>query len=96
MIVSTPLLKPVLIASSSGPYKVHFFGRDDYRDKLHSSISAHIEIAARSILGLGSDHPMTLEIVASLRVCLDEQLGWSLRDFPPALQSRVNDCLKLF
>ena len=63
-------------------YKMHFFGRDDYRDMLIMSLEAHRSLHVQSARVLGLRHPMTIKIVASFLKCFDEQLDWSLDDIP--------------
>ena len=64
-------------------YKLHFFGGDDDRERLLCvSIDGHIDVLIASTNALGVLHPMTLEIRASLKLCFEEQLDWTLDDIP--------------
>ena len=65
---------------SQAKYLSHFFGRDDYRNDLVLSIKAHVEVIGRSSRVLGNHHPTTRAIAASLKLCFDEQLDWTLDD----------------
>ena len=63
-------------------YKRHFFGGNDYRDLLMASIDGHMKFLVQSTEVLGVDHPTTLAIRASLKLCFEEQLDWTLDDIP--------------
>ena len=63
-------------------YKQHFFGGNDYRDLLMASIDGHMKFLVQSTEVLGVDHPTTLAIRASLKLCFEEQLDWTLDDIP--------------
>ena len=63
-------------------YKRHFFGGNDYRDLLMASIDGHTIILVQSTEVLGIGHPTTLDIWASLQLCFEEQLDWTLDDIP--------------
>jgi hypothetical protein len=64
-------------------YKLHFFGGDNDRERLLCvSIDGHIDVLIASMNALGVLHPMTLEIRASLKLCFEEQLDWTLDDIP--------------
>ena len=63
-------------------YKRHFFGGNDYRYLLKVSIDGHVKTLGRSTEVLGVEHPMTLRIWASLKLCFEEQLDWTLDDIP--------------
>ena len=65
---------------SQAKYLSHFFGHDGYRNDLILSIKAHVEVIGRSSRVLGNHHPTTRAIAASLKLCFDEQLGWTLDD----------------
>ena len=66
-------------------YKFHFFGRGDYRGLLVESIRRHTALFKNSSLVLGKRHPITQKILASLILCFDEQLDWSVDDIPAEL-----------
>ena len=66
-------------------FRFHFFGHGDYRGDLMKSIRRHIGVLARSSRVLGIEHPTTQNIAASLSLCFDEQLGWSVDDTPAEL-----------
>ena len=51
-----------------------------FRDDLILSIEGHIDVLGRSSRVLGNHHPTTREIAASLKLCFDEQLDWTLDD----------------
>lgn len=61
-------------------YLTHFFGHDNYRNDLIFSIEGHVTMLRRSSRVLGNHHPTTRAIAASLKLCFDEQLGWTLDD----------------
>ena len=61
-------------------YAAHFFGRAGFRNELILSIKAHVEVIGRSSRVLGNHHPTTRAIAASLKLCFDEQLDWTLDD----------------
>ena len=61
-------------------YLSHFFGHAGFRDDLILSIEGHIDVLGRSSRVLGNHHPTTREIAASLKLCFDEQLDWTLDD----------------
>ena len=63
-------------------YKMHFFGREDFRQMLIDSIGMHQGIHMRSARVLGFDHPLTRKIAAGYLRCFEEQLDWSLGDIP--------------
>ena len=63
-------------------YKMHFFGREDYRRDLIQSITMHGGFHEHSARVLGEDHPLTREIAQGFLTCFDEQLDWSLDDIP--------------
>ena len=63
-------------------YKMHFFGREDYRRDLIQSITMHGGFHEHSARVLGEDHPLTREIAQGFLRCFDEQLDWSLDDIP--------------
>ena len=65
---------------SQAKYLSHFFGHDGYRNDLTLSIKAHVEVIGRSSRVLGNHHPTTRAIAASLKLCFDEQLDWTLND----------------
>ena len=65
---------------SQAKYLSHFFCHDGYRNDLILSIKAHVEVIGRSSRVLGNHHPTTRAIAASLKLCFDEQLGWTLDD----------------
>ena len=44
------------------------------------SIEGHIDVLGRSSRVLGNHHPTTRAIAASLKLCFDEQLDWTLDD----------------
>jgi len=66
-------------------YLSHFYGRDDYRRALVNSIRSHIRVLGQASRVLGIHYPMTQEIAASLKLCFDEQLDWSVDDTPGEL-----------
>ena len=71
-------------------YKMHFFGREDYRRDLLQSITMHGGFHEHSARVLGEDHPLTREIAQGFLTCFDEQLDWSLDDLPrPYLEYRA-------
>ena len=47
-----------------------------------ASIDGHMNVLAQSREVLGGEHPTTLEIWASLKLCFEEQLDWTLDDIP--------------
>ena len=61
-------------------YLTHFFGHDNYRNDLIFSIEGHVTMLRRSSRVLGNHHPTTRAIAASLKLCFDEQLDWTLDD----------------
>ena len=61
-------------------HPLHFFGHAGFRDDLILSIEGHIDVLGRSSRVLGNHHPTTRAIVASLKLCFDEQLDWTLDD----------------
>ena len=63
-------------------YKQHCFGGNGYRDALMASIIFHIDVLKYSTVTLGIEHPTTLGIWASLQLCFEEQLDWTLDDIP--------------
>ena len=63
-------------------YKQHFFGGNDSRDLLMISISGLVKVFAWATNTLGIEHPTTLDIWASLQLCFEEQLDWTLDDIP--------------
>ena len=63
-------------------YKKHFFGHSNYRDMLMISIGGHTNALDESTRLLGVEHPTTLAIRASLKLCFEEQLDWTLDDVP--------------
>ena len=65
---------------AQGQYLFHFFGYDSHRDDLISSIEAHYKTLLKSSRVLGNHHPTTQAIAASLKLCFDEQLDWTLDD----------------
>ena len=42
----------------------------------------YIHIRSRAARVLGDDHPLTVNIDASMKLCCAEQLDWTLDDFP--------------
>ena len=75
--------------SAQATYMFHFFGFGGnvydvpvYRSQLIASIKGHGSALVWMTKTLGAKHPMTLEIRASLKVCFEEQLGWTLDDIP--------------
>ena len=66
-------------------YKMHFFGREGYREMLIDSISMHDGAHIKSKRVLGDNHPLTRKIAAAFLKCFDEQLDWSLDDIPDEL-----------
>ena len=67
---------------SQTTYKLHLFGGDGYRGDLYASIHGHVKILGLSTKNLGIEHPTTLEMWASLQLCFEEQLDWTLDDIP--------------
>ena len=65
---------------AQGQYLFHFFGLDSYRHDLISSIKGHYKTLLKSSRVLGNHHPTTQAIAASLKLCFDEQLDWTLDD----------------
>ena len=63
-------------------YKRHFFGEKNYRSTLISSFGMHMEVLRDSTNILGVRHPTTRGIRASLKLCFEEQLDWTLDDIP--------------
>ena len=63
-------------------YRRHFFGGNDYIDELRASIDGHMKFLGQSTEVLGVEHPTTLGIRASLKLCFEEQLDWTLDDIP--------------
>ena len=63
-------------------YKMHFFGREDFRQMLIDSIGMHQGIHMRSARVLGFYHPLTRKIFAAFLKSFEEQLDWSLDDIP--------------
>ena len=61
-------------------YKRHFFGGDDSRDSFIRSGEMFVGFLYQSVDTLGIGHPTTLEIWASLQLCFEEQLEWTLDD----------------
>ena len=59
-------------------YLTHFFGHAGFRDDLIFSIEGHVTMLGRSSRVLGNHHPTTRAIAASLKLCFDEQLDWTL------------------
>ena len=59
-------------------YLTHFFGHAGFRSDLIFSIEGHVTILKRSSRVLGNHHPTTRAIAASLKLCFDEQLDWTL------------------
>ena len=47
-----------------------------------ASIIFHIDVLKYSTVTLGIEHPTTLEMWASLKLCFEEQLDWTLDDIP--------------
>ena len=76
------MLVEVLWRISQALYKLHFFGGDGYRDKLIASIDGHAKVLVWTTDTLGIVHPTTLEMWASLKLCFEEQLDWTLDDIP--------------
>ena len=65
---------------SQANYLTHFFGHAGFRDDLIFSIEGHVTMLGRSSRVLGNHHPTTRAIAASLKLCFDEQLDWTLDD----------------
>ena len=63
-------------------YRRHFFGEDDCRSRFISSFGMHMEVLRDSTNILGVRHPTTRGIRASLKLCFEEQLDWTLDDIP--------------
>ena len=63
-------------------YKRHFFGGDDSRDSYLRSVEMSVGFLDQSVETLGIGHPTTLAIWASLQLCFEEQLEWTLDDIP--------------
>ena len=63
-------------------YRRHFFGRSDYRIDVVATIGMFIGFFYQSVDTLGIGHPTTLEMWASLKLCFEEQLDWTLDDIP--------------
>jgi len=68
--------------TAQATYKLHFLGGNNHRGQLIASIEAHIEVLGRATNALGVTHPTTLEMCASLQLCFEEQLDWTLDDIP--------------
>ena len=66
-------------------YKYHFFGFSNSRDCLVDSIRRYTGLLRNSLVVLGTRHPINRRIIASLRLCFDEQLDWSVDDIPAEL-----------
>ena len=70
---------------SQACYKYHFFGRDDYRAFLIDAINMCDKAQERAVRFLGDDHPLTRKIKAALKLAVNEQLDWTINDFPEGL-----------
>ena len=66
-------------------YKYHFLGYSNSRNCLVDSIRRFTGLLRNSSFVLGTRHPITQRILASLRLCFDEQLDWSVDDIPAEL-----------
>ena len=66
-------------------YKYHFFGYSNSRECLVDSIRRFTGLLRNSSFVLGTRHPITQKVLASLRLCFDEQLDWSVDDIPAEL-----------
>ena len=85
------MVSEFLWRTAQAAYMVHLFGgsnyrggylRGHYRGKLILSIEGHMKALAHAINELGVTHPTTLEIWASLQLCFEEQVDWTLDDIP--------------
>ena len=68
--------------SAQATYMIHFLGLNAYRGQLIASIEGHVDALVWMTNTLGAKHPMTLAIRASLKLCYEEQLDWTLDDIP--------------
>ena len=75
-------------------YMIHFFGGNQYRGQLISSVEGHVRALVWTINTFGAKHPMTFEIRASLKLCFDEQLDWTLGDFPQGIFEDLAEILR--
>ena len=78
---------------AQGFYKRHLL--HGYRDALMSSIESHVEYLRKSTFLLGIEHPTTLAIRASLKLCFEEQLDWTLDDIPRRIFENLDEIPRL-
>ena len=67
-------------------YKYHFFGHDGYRADLVQAVTLLNDLRKQSTRILGFSHPTTLSIYTSLVLAFNEQLEWSLNDWPAEIR----------
>ena len=66
-------------------YRRHFFGEEreyDFRSSFINSLGMQMEILRDSADILGRHHPLTLGVVAAVKLCFEEQLDWTNDDIP--------------
>ena len=70
-------------------HKYHFFGHADYRNTLRLAVCSLVALGreAVGVFGPPEHHPMTRDIVRSVKHAVDEQLDWTLDDFPAGIRA---------
>jgi hypothetical protein len=76
-------------------YRNHFFGHDGYRTDLVEAIFTLSSAASQSIGVLGEQHPTTGALIKSAKRAFDEQLDWTLDDFPEHIRALYGSCSEI-
>ena len=76
-------------------YRNHFFGHDGYRADLVEAIFKLSSAAGQSMEVLGEQHPTTVALIKSAKRAFDEQLDWTLDDFPEHIRALYGSCSEI-
>ena len=70
-------------------HKYHLFGHAGYRDHLRLAVASLVDSGGRAVRVFGppEHHPVTRDIVRSVKHAVDEQLDWTLDDFPAGIRA---------
>ena len=84
-----PLVIHVRWRYAKALHKYHFFGHAGYRNTLRLAVCSLVALGGEAVgvFGPPEHHPMTRDIVRSVKHAVDEQLDWTLDDFPPAIRA---------
>ena len=83
------------LCAARSSYKLHFFGKDRSREWLIETIEGQTQSLRLSTKILGVEHPTTLAIRASLKLCFEEQLDWTLDDIPRRIFETLDEIPRL-